>query len=68
MKYCDDVNCSNCSPGNLDGTCKLGFKNRFRVPGSMADAVYSNWGYVMPKICRIKFKQVKPRTAKALVE
>ncbi len=48
MKYCDDANCTK-----FDGDeCELGFSIRFRLPQSMADAVYHNWGYVMAKACR----------------
>lgn len=48
MKYCDDANC----PQFEGGECKVGFNIRLRVPKSIADAVYHNWGYVMPKVCR----------------
>jgi len=58
-RYCDDVGCSNFSPGDLDGDCKLGFKNNLRVPESMAEVAYHDWGYVMPKICRAKFHKQK---------
>lgn len=62
IKYCDDADCPNFQGGNIEGDdCQLGFKLRFRVPHSMADAVYRNWGYVMPKACQRK--RNKPRLA-----
>lgn len=58
MKYCEDVNCPNLGTDIGDPTdCKLGFHNRFRTPKSMGEAVRSDWGHVMPKICRVKFKR-----------
>ena len=59
MKYCDDAGCPNFSPSNPDGDCKLGFKIHFRVPRSMGAIMRHDWGYVMPKMCRIKFRRVK---------
>lgn len=47
-KYCDDISCSQFTGSE----CKLGFIITFRLPKSMSDAVYHNWGYVMPKVCR----------------
>lgn len=52
MKYCDDANCRKFDVDE----CKLGFQIRLRLPRSMADAVYHNWGYVMPKVCRARKK------------
>lgn len=52
MKYCDDANCPHFQPGDLDGEdCDLGFKIHLRLPKDMAEAVYHNWGYRMPKVC-----------------
>lgn len=48
MKYCDDVKC----PKFIGGECELGFKIQFRVPKSMSDIQFHNWGYVMAKACR----------------
>ena len=59
--YCDDTNCQNfgsnpSDPFNDDYMCRLGFLNKFRVPKSYADIRNCDWGYVMPKICRVKYK------------
>ena len=48
-KYCDDTNCPNFLNGE---DCKLGFELEFRTPKSISEAVYSDWGYLMPKVCR----------------
>jgi len=68
MKYCDDVGCPNFSPGDMNGDCKLGFKNNFRVPNSMADVMSHNWGYKMPRVYRVKLKQAKTKSPRALIE
>ena len=52
MKYCDDANC----PKFEHGECALGFELKFRVPKSYADIQNHNWGYMMPKVCRDRFK------------
>jgi len=42
MNYCDDIECPQLNY-NIDdegSNCELGFNNSFRVPKSMADAVY----------------------------
>jgi len=61
MKYCEDANCPNLGGEIGDATdCKLGFRNTFRTPKSMHEAVYGGYcGHVMPKICRVKFKRVE---------
>lgn len=51
MKYCDDANCPQFGKDEW-GECGLGFIIQFRVPKTLADAVYHKWGYVMPKVCR----------------
>ena len=51
-RYCDDIECPNLIYGYDDDNCELGFHNSFRIPESIADAVYHNWGYLMPSICK----------------
>lgn len=51
-KYCEDVDCPN-----LEGDCKLGFKNTLQTPRSIENAVKVNWGHIMPKVCRAKFRK-----------
>lgn len=58
MKYCEDVNCPNLGSDIGDPTdCRLGFHNPLRTPRSIDKAVRSDWGHLMPKICRVKFKR-----------
>ena len=57
MKYCDDANCPHFQTED-DSDCALGFNNPLRLPKDMADAVYGNWGYVMPKVCRIRARRI----------
>lgn len=52
MKYCDDANC----PKFEGGECALGFELTFRVPKSYSDINTHNWGWVMLKVCRDRFK------------
>ena len=54
-KYCDDVNCPNLQ----DEDCKLGFNNDFKAPKSYQDIQNRNWGYKMPKACRLKYKKAE---------
>jgi hypothetical protein len=38
--FCDDVNCVQLEYGVDDDNCALGFKNRLRVPKSIADTYH----------------------------
>jgi len=63
FKYCDDEPCPK-----LNGDeCDLGFNIKFRLPKSIADAVYHNWGYVKAKACRKKSKGVVKRCSQSSV-
>jgi len=50
--YCDDTQC----PQFEGNGCKLGFVLVFRVPKSYTDIQYCDWGYLMPKVCRVKYR------------
>ena len=65
MKYCDDEQCPHLDYGIDEDNCDFGFKNRFKTPSSMMDCYTGNWGYVMPKICRWKFKKAKAHALKS---
>ena len=59
IKYCDDADCPNFNRGGFEScSCRLGFINPFRVPKSYKDIQEHNWGYVMPRACRIKTKRL----------
>lgn len=63
MKYCDDANCEKFEGGE----CAFGFYLKFRLPKSIADTFSRNWGYIMPKICRLRLGMKKgefPKEAK----
>jgi hypothetical protein len=56
-KYCDDVDCPHFQGGNINSEdCALGFILKFRTPKSYSDIMTCNWGWVMPKACRRKYK------------
>jgi hypothetical protein len=58
MRYCDDADCPNFHPVvGEDINCRLGFRNPLRPPASMEKAVKADWGYVMPRACRRKYRR-----------
>lgn len=56
MLYCDDAKCPNFQTDDTQD-CALGFAIELRLPKSWQDANNHNWGWKMPKSCRIKFSK-----------
>ena len=64
-QYCDDSRCPNfLNGGGFDkesfseaSNCRLGFILKFRPPKSYTEINNIDWGYLMPKPCRLKAKE-----------